>query len=278
VKKALILLVLIFIPLVSAQYTYDLTLTVYRDGYVKVDYQIAPEDFASQIDVPLIGSHYEDLFITDENGNPLQYTLDKNHAVINVGGAQIVEISYYTPDLTAKEGLVWTLSIESYVPFKVILPNGSTVVDLSDIPLEISEGSITMPSGNQSVSYYLSSGTTIQTGSGSSNSSSIYMLGAIGLLIVAAIFIGMKLMRGEKKKPINREAFLKKMERFDLNDDERRALLYILDKGGRASQAEVRNTLGIPKTTAWRMFNRLENYGLVKIVKGAKENWVELKP
>lgn len=276
-KKGLILLALILIPLVSAQYTYELTLTVYRDGYVKVNYQIAPEDFASQIDVSLLGSHYEDLFITDENGDPLQYTLDKNHVIVNVGGAQIVEISYYTPDLTSKEGLVWTLSVESDVPFKVILPNGSTVVDLSDIPMEISEGSITLPSGNQSVSYYLSSSDSTGTVSGGSSSSN-YVLGALGILIIAAIITGMKLVRGERKKPVDREAFLRKMGRFDLNEDERRALLYILDKGGRASQAEVRNALGIPKTTAWRMFNRLENYGLVRIVKATKENWVELKP
>lgn len=151
------------------------------------------------------------------------------------------------------------------MPFKVILPNGSTVVDLSDIPMEISEGSITLPSGNQSVSYYLSSSDSTGTVSGGSSSSN-YVLG----LIIAAIITGMKLVRGERKKPVDREAFLRKMGRFDLNDDERRALLYILDKG----QAEVRNALGIPKTTAWRMFNRLENYGLVRIVKATKENWV----
>ncbi|NJE55703.1 helix-turn-helix domain-containing protein, partial [Thermococcus sp. 21S9] len=96
-----------------------------------------------------------------------------------------------------------------------------------------------------------------------------------------AVFIGIKLISRKKVSKdvkVDKEAFLKKIEKFDLNDEERNALLYILEKGGRASQAEVRNALGLPKTTAWRMFKRLEKQGLVKIIRGRKENWVELRP
>ena len=73
------------------------------------------------------------------------------------------------------------------------------------------------------------------------------------------------------------EEFEAKLANLDLNDDERRALLYLFDRGGKASQAEVREAVGLPKTTAWRMFKRLERKGLVKILRGKKENWVELR-
>ncbi len=75
---------------------------------------------------------------------------------------------------------------------------------------------------------------------------------------------------------ISREDLEKKLNSMNLNDEEKKALLYIYDRGGRARQSDVRNELGIPKTTAWRMFQRLEKQGLVRVYKKGRENWVEL--
>ncbi|AIF69039.1 hypothetical protein PAP_03095 [Palaeococcus pacificus DY20341] len=278
-KKALIMVVLLLIPLVSAQYTYDLTLTVYRDGYVNVNYQIVPNEFTSQISLKLLGSNYEDLFVTDESGTPLSYELNDDEILINVGDAQIIEVTYNTPDLTKKEGLVWSISVESDMPVKIILPEGSTIVDLSDIPMSIQGETVEMPSGNQSVSYVLSSSVSGEVGDSEEEKTSYSLIGVAIILIIGVVAMASKLLRkGKKEVKLDKEAFLKKMERFELNDEERKALLYILEKGGRASQAEVRNALGIPKTTAWRMFQRFEKNGLVKIIRGSKENWIELKP
>jgi uncharacterized membrane protein len=83
--------------------------------------------------------------------------------------------------------------------------------------------------------------------------------------------------KGRGRSMPTREEFERKLDNVDLNEEERRALLYLFDRGGRASQAEVREAIGLPKTTAWRMFRRLEKKGLVKVLKGRKENWVELK-
>ncbi|WP_054841657.1 helix-turn-helix transcriptional regulator [Thermococcus peptonophilus] len=64
---------------------------------------------------------------------------------------------------------------------------------------------------------------------------------------------------------------------MDLSTDEVRALLYLYDRGGgKAPQAEIKKVLRIPTTTAWRMFKRLEEMGLVRIYKKRRENWVEL--
>ncbi len=271
---ALIGLVLLVIPLVSAEFTVsELKLTVYRDGYVEVYYQIIPSDYAVQISVPVLGENYENLIVEDENGNPLNFEVSGNKVIIYVNNAQLIRISYYTPDLTSKYGLVWTLNISSQYSFKVVLPDDAIVVDLSDIPLSISSNVISMPPGNQSISY------TLEYGIEEKSQNAVYYLLA-GILVISAVFIGIRLISNKKSSKsikINRDAFLKKMQKFDLNDEERNALLYILEKGGRASQAEVRNALGLPKTTAWRMFKRLEKQGLVRIIKGRKENWVELK-
>ncbi|MDK2983308.1 MAG: hypothetical protein PWP19_786 [Thermococcaceae archaeon] len=63
---------------------------------------------------------------------------------------------------------------------------------------------------------------------------------------------------------------------MDLSRDEMRVLLYLYDRGGKAPQAEMKKMLNIPKTTAWRMFKRLEERGLIRIYKKRRENWVEL--
>ncbi|WP_234394362.1 helix-turn-helix transcriptional regulator [Thermococcus piezophilus] len=226
--------------------------------------------------------------------------------------AQVVRVSYYTPDLTSKDGIVWTLKVSSESPFTVVLPENYIVVDLSDIPLEINGNSIVMPAGNQTVSYVLeylpvgtetaqtqttqsisetsasesfvnstapsTTGSSTETPSGGSTS-----WATIGILALFALSIGgfIYLKSGKEESglapSISREDFEKRLTEYDLTKDEEKALLYLFDRGGKARQSEVRETLGIPKTTAWRMFQRLEKQGLVRVYKKKRENWVELR-
>ncbi|AEK72338.1 membrane protein, conserved [Thermococcus sp. 4557] len=265
---------LILLPWVSAYTVSSLVLTVYDDGYVKVEYELLPAEYSSQIELPLLGDHYENVIVEDEDGNPLNFLLENGSLLIYSGDAGIVKVSYYTPDLTAKEGMVWTLHVATNDSFTVVLPENAIVVDLSDIPLEIAGNSITMPPGNQSVSYTLNG----RGAGGESGAGSLLYLALLGGLVVIGGFAYV-LWRRKKggKSMLTREEFQARLENLDLNEEEKRALLYIFDKGGKASQAEVREAIGLPKTTAWRMFKRLERKGLVRILKGKKENWVELK-
>ncbi|WP_367883735.1 hypothetical protein [Thermococcus peptonophilus] len=95
---------------------------------------------------PLLGNHVENIIAEDENGTPpLNYQVFGDGILVYVNNAGVVNVSYYTPDLTSKEGLVWTLNISVDEPFTVILPENAVIVDLSDIPLDISGDEITMP-------------------------------------------------------------------------------------------------------------------------------------
>ncbi len=279
---------ILLLGLVHAEYaTSSVTLTVYPDGYVGVEYDIVPPNYTSQISVPLLGSHVENLFVADENGDPLNFQDENGTLVVYLEKDSLVNVSYVTPDLTSKKGLVWTLSVNLSVPFTVVLPKSVVVVDLSDIPIEIAGNSITMPPGNQSISYALTYSTTqsytpenAQRGGARDWTWALLVLLAGGIAGAYLTFTRRrKSTRGEetKKTALSREEFERMMGGLDLNDDERRSLLYVYDRGGKASQAEVREALGLPKTTAWRMFRRLERKGLVRILKGKKENWVELR-
>lgn len=105
----------------------------------------------------------------------------------------------------------------------------------------------------------------------------------IGILVIAGgAYLYLRRRSGPEKieSGASREALQRFREKIDslpdLNDDERGALIYLAENGGKAPQSKVRDALGLPKTTAWRMFKRLEERGLVRVYKLGRENWVEL--
>ncbi|ASJ10764.1 hypothetical protein A3L12_05360 [Thermococcus sp. P6] len=266
----LILMTLLLFPAVRAYSISSLLLTVYSDGYVKVEYEILSPEYSSQIELSL-PEHYENLIVEDGDGNPLDFRLENGSLLVYPGEAGVIRVSYYTPDLTSKEGILWKLNLSTNHSFTVVFPENAVVVDLSDVPLEIAGNSITMPPGNQSVSYTLEG---VTSGDYEGKTSYIPVLAVLGLL-GSLSYLLWKMKRG--KKPPSREEYMERLNNLDLTEDEKRALIYLFDRGGRASQAEVREAIGLPKTTAWRMFRRLERKGLVKVLKGSKENWVELR-
>ncbi|WP_457751777.1 helix-turn-helix transcriptional regulator [Thermococcus sp.] len=311
-KAIAIALLLLFIAgMVSAQYTNEsLTLTVYSDGYVKVDQYIKPENYVVSVTVPLLAKDVTGLTILDDNGNPLPYKVNGSKVTVYFENVTRIHIRYYTPDLTSKNGAIWTLKINwNSTPLKIIFPKNAVIIDLSDIPLEISGDTLTMPPGNQTISYVIQysspeptetttstlpsqttttqSNLTMPSSPTASNPGSSTGTNWTPILIGIAVVVGLAFGFTYLKKPgakkgeeseagMSREDFERYLKKFDLTKEEEKALLYIFDRGGEAKQAEVRDMLGIPKTTAWRMFQRLEKQGLVRIYKKRRENWVEL--
>ncbi|NJE42214.1 helix-turn-helix domain-containing protein [Thermococcus sp. GR6] len=313
-KAAVVLAIAVMLlPLVAGQYTItSISITVYADGYVKVVEVIQPENYTVSVTIPLLAANVEGLVVIDEKGSPLPYEINGSTLIVYFENATGIKITYYTPDLTVKNRAIWSVRVSSNIPVKITFPENAVIVDLSDIPLEINGNSIVMPAGNQTVSYvleYLPAGTetaqtqTTQPISGTSASESFVNPTApsttgsstetssggstswatIGILALLALAIGgfIYLKRGREESgsapSISREDFEKRLTEYDLTKDEEKALLYLFDRGGKARQSEVRETLGIPKTTAWRMFQRLEKQGLVRVYKKKRENWVELR-
>lgn len=268
VIPALFLLLTLTLSPVLAQEA--VKLEVYEDGYVKVEVSVVPPNGSAPVVVPLCCEHVQDLQVEDPSGNPLAFDVVNGSLFIEPDNASVIVISYYTPDLTSKRGILWSLNFSSAVPFTVVLPKGSIVVDLSAIPLRINGTSITLPPGNQSISYVIQNPPRERQ-----NGSFPYIVGALiaGGIAGASVL----LWRGRKKRIPTRDEFIDRLSELDLRDEERMVLMYLYDRGGRASQAEVRDSLGIPKTTAWRMFKRLEERGLLRIIRGRKEYWLELK-
>lgn len=88
--KRVLLALLLFIPLVNAQ---SISITPYGDAYATVEIEIPMDDYATQVTSSLLGDHYEDIFVIDENGNPLEYSINGNDITITVQNSQILTSS-----------------------------------------------------------------------------------------------------------------------------------------------------------------------------------------
>ncbi|MCK4310369.1 MAG: winged helix-turn-helix transcriptional regulator, partial [Methanomicrobia archaeon] len=68
----------------------------------------------------------------------------------------------------------------------------------------------------------------------------------------------------------------RKKIRFSNFTNEEREVIKFLKENGDSLSSEIRKNLNIPKTTAWRLFRRLEEKEIITIKKG-KENYIKLK-
>ncbi len=159
--SALILLILISsTPLAVGQEYYspnDLSFTVYDDGYVVVDYTVDVDPTMVRVNVSLFGSLYQNLLISDQDLLILDSTPTVGGLTIDTLGAISASLWYETTDLTGKAGQIWTFAVSAPITSTILLPEGSTIISLSDVPLEMGSLNgrvlLTMPLGDLEISY-----------------------------------------------------------------------------------------------------------------------------
>ena len=167
-REKIILNVLLFSLLSTAMvygqdYASDsLSLTVFIDGNVDIEYVIEPDTTLAQVNVTLFGDSYQELLVVDPEGVILDWGLMGESIEIDSLGSTSVSISYTTTSLTDKTGSQWSVSIDSTTNVLYSLPEGAVLVGLNPAPIGISSldnhAIITMPTGFSSISYLL--GTT----------------------------------------------------------------------------------------------------------------------
>ena len=137
----------------------SLLLTVYADGMVDVEYVVLVDSLQTSINASLPGILYENLLVINEEDLPLDYSILDGEVLVYSLGSWKLKFYYTTPDLTSKAGRLWTLHINSSIPFTVKLPADATVVFLSMAPTSIwtlnEHYFLTMPAGEQEISYII---------------------------------------------------------------------------------------------------------------------------
>jgi len=62
-----------------------------------------------------------------------------------------------------------------------------------------------------------------------------------------------------------------------IRECDREILAFILKNKGQVLERDIRNKLGEPRTTVWRTIKRLEEIGLVEVVKRGKFNVIKIR-
>ncbi|MGD2067024.1 MAG: hypothetical protein PVI43_07660, partial [Candidatus Bathyarchaeota archaeon] len=122
-----------------------LSLTVYPDGFVFVDYTVLVDPTSPIQNITVFGQVLEDLLVAGRDGLPLDYSIGNNYIVsVYSLGTDEIKLTYLTQDLTSKEGRYWTLTIEAPVSTHILLPEETTIISLNQVPemIETSENRV----------------------------------------------------------------------------------------------------------------------------------------
>ena len=266
----------------------QLEITVYRDGVAHVRSIVAVNSTVPSISLLLPGE-VANVIVTDEKGQLLSYELTRDSIVIYTFGALSLVLEYDTATLTRKDGLVWTLKIELPVQGRILLPDGAAIVYISERPesIEAKEGRpvLTLAPGSWEISYVIpvqvtttastatapastptASTTSALTSTLTSISSPFPIAAGVATVAIIALIVGLAV-------------FLRRRSRFpseELSPLDNEVLQFIRSRGGRVFEFELRDYLGLPKTSAWRRVKRLEKMGLIRTRKVGSQNEVEL--
>ena len=136
-----------------------LSLTVYFDGYVLVEYDIQVDPSFPAINVTLFGQVLEDVTVVDQGGLPLDHSFTDGEITVYSLGAEQLTVTYHTQDLTMKEGRYWTLETNATTNATIVLPLEASVLSLNRVPRIIESGDgqvvLVMPEGLVQVTYVL---------------------------------------------------------------------------------------------------------------------------
>lgn len=282
------LLSIIFIQVIFTQpYTpLKLSFRIYSTGLVEVNYVVELKSNETlTTEITLIGAPFiEDktayVIILDENGVPVPFNLTENKITADTLGVSLLNITYFTYDLTEKKKALWRFEVFSPINFTVILPENTTIVGLSAVPIKIvtvnGKVVVVMPAGKQCIEYVPSLPKTIIPSKSSQKPSqeqptvkeqkkypfelTIVILSAAA---IAAIAVALLFLKGRKKVILTEEeeAIVKALKRH----------------GGEAYQFEIARELPFPKTTLWKYVRRLEEKGILVIEKRGPQNYLILK-
>ncbi len=290
-----LLLFILTINPIYAEQTYTpstLVMTFFEDGVVQVEYEIKANITYPTIDIALFGEVYENIIIVNHDGIPLDYTLIAGGIVVDTLGSSAVKITYFTSDLTTKSGRIWTLTADTPTKARIILPSEATIISLSNIPTEIKsfdgQTLLTMPEGRLEVTYTLAVMVPATSPTPAPTPSSEFeaywgVLTIAAIIIVVIIFAVFRFWRKPKppaavseKRAIDVENIFR--QKPQLRFEDREAVQFIAECGGEAFEKDIRNRLKLPRTTIWRMMQRLEREDIAEIHKIGGENLIRLKP
>ncbi len=281
-------------------------LVVYSDGAVSVNQTLTLPNNLTSLYVPLLTAEVGDIVVVNQAGGTVSYQLNEANMTVYSLGATEVKITYDTDALTNKTGGAWTVSFTSPFNATVILPAQSTILSLSGAPTSVSTSSaspvVVLAPGSWTIGYGLSLSASTSTSSSSASTSSSsssaasstltrssvssltgvssssqvsqvqsgsvslsYVALSVAVVLVAILGAMLFLWRRRSARSVG-----------NLRSEDIEMLRFIRDKGGKVTEAELRERFSLPRTSQWRQVRRLEQLRYVKVRKSGQQNVVEL--
>jgi hypothetical protein len=157
---ALSLLLLILQSLLSplfhsvyAQFSEDsLTVKLSATGEATVTDEITTSTIVPRITLSPISPNISNLLAVDESDIILKSNLTNNEIIIDTLGAAHVTLTYNADILNSTQD-IWSVHYTSTTNSTVVLPSGSELLFVNNIPIDIVENTVVMPPGDTSLSY-----------------------------------------------------------------------------------------------------------------------------
>lgn len=136
-----------------------LTFQLFADGVAHVNYVIEADITHLRVEVSLFGKRFENLMITNQHGEPLDYNVINGYLIIHTLRAYLVNIEFDTTDLTWEQAGIWAFTVQVPIESVIILPAKTEIVSLNTPPLSIDKANdrtqLVMPQGNIEIVYML---------------------------------------------------------------------------------------------------------------------------
>ena len=178
----------------------DLDLIIYPDGSTHISTEINIDPFLTDYELNLFGSSIDNLVVIGDNEFLLDTDIITNSVLIQTFGSSVISIEYDIHDLVSKQGKLWTFSLDSPSNFKLLLPQNSAIVGMTNLPINMEiindQNQLTLPSGKTEIDYLFSNTISIPDPKIETNYFSYAII--VGLLII--ILIGSVIIIRTKQK------------------------------------------------------------------------------
>lgn len=129
----------------------NLTISILQD-YARVTDQINTRTTVSTIAIQAISPAISHILATDEHNIVLATSHEGNMITIDTLGASHVTLTYDASIVTKSSGVL-TVNYNTNINSTLVLPSASEIVSVNNIPNDISGDTLSLPSGQVSLSY-----------------------------------------------------------------------------------------------------------------------------
>ena len=262
--------------------------TIYVDGSVEFRLLISPPPEPGEFSIGLVGAPY--YLEAKQGGVDVPVSVNGSVCSLTSYGTDPIVLTYYTSDLTSKQGDMWELRLNTPWTVKLVLSDYILPVGLPDnvsFTLVNDTPAVVLPPGNYTIKYFIvpeiPTTTTLpptQTGTTGITSPTttpppekqpwfagllpIALVVVLATVVVAlAYFLFRRGRRASEEGSAPKPPEEPEVSLAGLDERDRMIVEYIREHG-RATASELLEKLRIPKTPLYRKLNKLVKAGILK--------------